>query len=161
MAELFGIAITGWARVIERAARDAELSRGRELPRAGSWSATLVAMLLAPLSRWRRRGRYRRAQREVEALYDEYATHGRLLGRLPTEVDVVQRVVRIYQREKAWKSSRESHSIPTTAEPILRMEPILEMNEVKPPSRQTGTLPREGNREGDTHASQTGRRRAA
>jgi hypothetical protein len=131
MAEVFGIAITGWARVIERAARDAELNRGRELPQAGSWSATVNAMLLAPLSRWRRRGRYRRAQREVEALYEEYAAHGRLLGHLPTEVDVVQRVVQIYQREKRWKSSRQSPAMATGPEPILKMD------EVRLPSRRS------------------------
>jgi hypothetical protein len=155
MAEIFGIAITGWARVIERAARDAELSRGRELPRAGSWSATLCSMLLAPLSSWRRRGRYRRAQREVEALYNEYATHGRLRNHLPTEVDVVQRVVRIYQREKWWKSSRQSPSIATRTNPILRMD------ETSSYPRQSGTLPQDANRETDTQTSETGRRRAA
>ncbi len=155
MAELFGIAITGWARVIERAARDAELCRGRQLPQAGSWSATLSAMLFAPLSRWRRRGRYRRAQIAVEAIYDEYAANGRLRNHLPTEVDVVQRVVRIYQQEKAWKSSLHSHSMAT------RTEPIVKLSKVSPHFGQSGTLPRETNREADTDASQTGRRRAA
>jgi hypothetical protein len=112
-------------------------------------------MMLAPLSRWRRRGRYRRAQREVEALYDEYAAHGRLLGHLPTEVDVVQRVVQIYQREKRWKSSRQSPSI------AARAEPILKMDEVRLPSSRSGMIPQDANRETNTHTPQTGRRRAA
>ena len=155
MAELFGIAITGWARVIERAARDAELSRGRELPQAGWRSATFVAMLLAPLNLSKRRSRYAHEQQSVEALYEEYATRGRLRNHLPAEVDVVQRVVRIYQREKLWKSSRQVPQVAVGDETILKMDEAA-----RTLSHRSGTPPNDTNTTADTH-TQSGGRRAA
>ena len=43
VAELFGLAITGWARVLERAAGDAEATRGNALPTASLSIPTILA----------------------------------------------------------------------------------------------------------------------
>ena len=108
MAEIFGIAITGWARVIERTALDAEATRMRALPQAGSVVAITDAAWRAPIGWWKRARVYRRERQAVEALYEEFMKLGRLREHLPAEADIVRRVIEIYRQDLQWKQLRQA-----------------------------------------------------
>ncbi len=106
LSELFGLAITGLARVLERAASDAEAARGTPLPRAPLLLPTLLAGIDAPLQRsigWFV-ARERRA--EADAIIDEFKRTGTLSEHLPPEVDITHRVVKIFHDERRWKQER-------------------------------------------------------
>lgn len=107
LAELFGLCITGWARVIERAASDAESQIGRPLPIASRGIPTAMATLGIPAGLLLRRLEYNAERRAVEALVDEFRLTGTLKKHLPCEVDIVQRVVHVYEDEKRWRKRRE------------------------------------------------------
>lgn len=107
LAGLIGLAVTGWARVLERAARDAELIRGGPLPQTSLASASAVALLRIPDRRWVRWRASRRERQAVEALVAEYRLHGHVRSRVPAEVDVVQRVLQVREAERRWRDTRE------------------------------------------------------
>lgn len=102
MSELFGLAITGWARVLERAAADAEATRVGALPKASIAWPTTVAVLRAPLRRWGRRLAFQREQHAVLQLVDEFRQTGEVQKHVPAEVDVVHQVVRIHDEQRRW-----------------------------------------------------------
>jgi hypothetical protein len=107
LAELFGLAITGVARIIERAAADAEAIRNKPLPSTPLALPTISALLDGPkdcLATWLTSRRRRRA---VEQLLDEQRRLGRLETALPTEVDIVHRVVQVHHDEQQWKIRRQ------------------------------------------------------
>jgi hypothetical protein len=110
MADLLGLLITGWARVLERAALDAETTRFRPLPPAALLTATIDAALHLPTAVWKRRRYHRQEQRAVEDLYDEFIRLGGLQQHLPVEVDVVQRVIQVHRLERLWEQSRSTLS---------------------------------------------------
>lgn len=107
LAELFGLAITGIARILERAADDAEAARRRPLPRLSLAVPTLLAGIDVPLKRATSWWAVRRERREVEALIDEYRSCGRLFEHLPAEVDIVHRVMEVYREERRWRGGRQ------------------------------------------------------
>lgn len=107
LAELFGLAITGLARVLERAAWDAERRLAGQLPTSSLVVPTLRAVLFIPHRRWISLLRHRRAQRAVQALMEEFMDTGELRHNLPAEVDIVHRVVQVHTDEKRWKQQRE------------------------------------------------------
>lgn len=108
LAELFGLAITGTARILERAAAEAETNVGHPLPRftlIRPWaSATAWAPFRLP---WKwivdREGRL-----EAEAMIREYVATGVVTECLPQEVDITHRVVKVYHDEQRWKEARQS-----------------------------------------------------
>jgi hypothetical protein len=106
MAELLGLSITGWARVLERAAADAEATRPAPLPTADSAVSFLLATVRAPTRLCLRRMVARREQRAVVALVDEFTRTGTLVKHLPHEVDIVHRVTKVHAEEKRWKQAR-------------------------------------------------------
>ncbi len=106
IAELFGLSITGLARVLERAAADAEATRQAPIPTAGTAVPMLVAALCAPARLWQRRIEHRRQRLAVQAMIDEFRRTGTLTDHLPAEVDIVHRVTQIYQDEKRWRQQR-------------------------------------------------------
>jgi hypothetical protein len=110
MADLLGLLVTGWARVLERAALDAESTRCRPLPRAPLLPAIIDAAMFAPIAVWNRRRIHLREHQAVEDLYDEFIRLGRLRDHLPAEVDVVQRVIQVHQLERLWEQSRSTLS---------------------------------------------------
>ncbi len=133
LAELFGLAVTGWARVIERAAADAEAGRGQPLPSASLSLAAVLATIRVPARLWVRRIEDRNEQRAVTKLIDEFQQTGTLRDHVPAEVDVVHRVVRIREQELRWQQSRKQrlastrtvvHAEPIPAEPI-HTEPVV------------------------------------
>jgi hypothetical protein len=110
LAELFGLAITGTARIIERAAADAELTRSQPLPTVGLALSTLGAACNAPQDRMAAWLTSRRRRFAVEQLIQEHRRTGRLEEFLPSEVDIVHRVVEVYHDEQKWKTQRQHRS---------------------------------------------------
>ena len=110
LAELFGLAITGTARIIERAATDAEVIRKRPLPTVGLALSTLSAVLDTPKDRIATWHIVRRRRFAVEQLIEEQRRLGRLEKFLPSEVDIVHRVVEVYHDEQQWKRQRQQQS---------------------------------------------------
>ncbi|MCG8649130.1 MAG: DUF4332 domain-containing protein, partial [Pirellulales bacterium] len=106
LSELFGLAITGLARVWERAAAEAESSAGKPLPKVSLLAASVLAGIDIPL-KWSLRAVARRRRRErVRLLIDEFRRTGTLKECLPAEVDVTHRVVEVYHDELRWKQQR-------------------------------------------------------
>lgn len=107
LAELFGLAITGWARVLERAAADAEAVRRKQLPTAHLLLPTLLATSAAPARLACRWSDQRRDRWEVHQLIKEFFQTGTLRQYLPAEVDIVHRVIRVHEDEKRWNAQRQ------------------------------------------------------
>ena len=103
LAELFGLAITGWARVLERAADEAEHDRGKRIPVQLIAPAVLTATVRGPVGLVQRHMGDRREQREIIAMIQEHAHDGKLVHQIPAEVDIVHRVAEIYHSEKQWQ----------------------------------------------------------
>lgn len=106
-AELIGLAVTGWARVIERAARDAEANRNEILPEVSLTSAMISSVALSPLRLWSQHAHNRNEREAIELLVDEFTQTGKLRKHLPAEVDIVHRVVQINKNERKWKLERQ------------------------------------------------------
>ncbi|MAI72491.1 MAG: hypothetical protein CMM01_16510 [Rhodopirellula sp.] len=103
LAEIFGLAITGWARVLERAAQEAEHDRKKKLPVHLVSPSMLTSACRAPLGWVKQYLGARRDQKEIIAMIGEYANQGKLVRQIPAEIDIVHRVADIYQSEKAWR----------------------------------------------------------
>ncbi|MEO1526698.1 MAG: zinc dependent phospholipase C family protein [Planctomycetota bacterium] len=100
LAELFAIAITAWARVLERVANECESESGYPIPGCHLGSATMGAYLTSPVAWWRRRLRYRFETTAIRSLAEEYFRTGQLRDNLPAEVDIKQRVIKVYHSER-------------------------------------------------------------
>ena len=133
IAELFGLAITGWARVIERAASDAEAIRGQPLPFQSLLIPTTLASLRAPFRRWRCWMADRAEQLAVEELLDEFRQTGELKEHLPAEVDIVHRVVCVHQDEQRWQRERQARL--ASQETVVKVESgTRRRNEIEDPA---------------------------
>jgi len=108
LAETFGITMTGWARVLERAAADAEAFSEAPLIAARPLLAMPGAVARIPLAACGRGVHLWRESEAVERLADEYFRTGRLNRRLPAEVDIKRRVIEVRRRER-------SHLAPASA----------------------------------------------
>lgn len=106
LAQLIGLCVTGWARVIERAAQEAEAARGRPLPRQGTSLATVLAGIRIPRQRWIRFIEHRIEQKKIIALIDEFEATGKLEDNLPSELRIIQRVRQIHTQEREFNRSR-------------------------------------------------------
>lgn len=115
LAELFGLAVTGWARVIERAAADAELAIERPLPEPSVIWGTLLAGTRVPMRLWIRKIDHTHQRQRVEALIAEFESTGKVSQNLPAEVDIVHRVIKVHGDELAWKRRREQLKSTETA----------------------------------------------
>jgi hypothetical protein len=103
LAEIFGLAITGWARVLERAAQEAEHEREKKIPFHLVSPSMLTSTCRAPFGLLQQYLGSRREQKEIISMIDEYANEGKLVHQTPAEIDVVHRVTDIYQSEKEWR----------------------------------------------------------
>ncbi|QDT07912.1 hypothetical protein K227x_63410 [Rubripirellula lacrimiformis] len=106
LAELFGLAITGWARVLERAAGDAEAATGKPIASASLTVGAALASIRVPMRWWIRRIEHRREQECVTRLIREFQRSGTLQENLPAEVDIVHRVVAVHRHEMSWQQQR-------------------------------------------------------
>ncbi len=102
LAELFALAVTGWARVLERAANEAEDERQKELPSQILTPAMVIAAIRGPVARMIRHLSNRKEELEIDLMIQEYASQGKLIQRIPAEVDIVHRVAEIYHSEQLW-----------------------------------------------------------
>jgi len=110
LAELFGLAITGWARVLERAAMEAEAIRCAPIPRYSLTLATLLSTMKVPTRMWLKRVESKIQRIKIQRLFDEYQQTGDVIVNLPSDIDIVHRVVKIRQSEMAWKARRRQSS---------------------------------------------------
>ncbi|MGB7325306.1 MAG: DUF4332 domain-containing protein [Rubripirellula sp.] len=111
LSELFGLAITGWARVLERAARDAESAMGQPIAKASLTAGTALAAIRTPARVWLKRIENRIEQDAVASLVSEFRRTGTLRKNLPAEVDIVHRVADVYQTELASRESRRARRL--------------------------------------------------
>ncbi len=103
LAQLFGLTITGWARVLERAASDAEARLGKPLPSVGLTMATVMATIHVPHRLWLRKIESKAERAALELLIEEYRDTGKVVENLPAEVDIKQRVAKIHADEKLYR----------------------------------------------------------
>lgn len=96
LAELFAVAITGWARILERTACEAE----ENLPAVSLGGTTLAAMLSVPRALLLRRFTNREEREQVATLLDHYTATGNLAPYEPEEVYLVRRVLEVRSRER-------------------------------------------------------------
>ncbi len=127
-AELFGLAITGWARVLERAADDAEAVLRAPLPTASSVWPTITAALRVPGTCWRNRIRARIEDLQIKELVDEYRRTGNLQKHLPAAVDIKRRVIEVYRDERRYRLDRQRRGADTT-QPVVSVFPSAESRE--------------------------------
>jgi len=109
-AELFGLAITGLARIVERAAGEAEARCGVTLPKVGLTMPALLAALQVPEQMWVRRIENFKERLAIKALIEEYRETGTVKENIPDEVYVKQRVMEVRERESAW-ATRQSERV--------------------------------------------------
>jgi hypothetical protein len=103
LAELLGRSVTGWARVIERAAQDTENLLRHPLPVASHTVPLTLAVAGSPFGWWRRRSLQCLEDRRIKALAKEYRRKGYLRKYLPDEVDIKQRVNQVRRDEKIYQ----------------------------------------------------------
>jgi hypothetical protein len=106
-AELFGLAITGWARVLERAAKDAEAVLRTPLPTASSLWPTITAAFCVPGTCWRNHIRAKIEDLQIKELVDEFRRTGELQQYLPAAVDIKRRVIKVYRDERRYRLDRK------------------------------------------------------
>ncbi|KAA5542758.1 hypothetical protein FYK55_14660 [Roseiconus nitratireducens] len=104
LAELFGLAISGWARILERAAGDAEANLRRPLPSCGHRITLAGTIAGCPIHLLKNRVAYWRRRRLIRAVTDEYLRTGHLDRCLPAEVDIKRRVIAVYRDEQQRKA---------------------------------------------------------
>ncbi|WP_417748230.1 DUF4332 domain-containing protein [Rosistilla oblonga] len=86
LAEMFGIAITGWARILERVAEQSIC----KMPNAGLTAATLVAAIDMPVAWILKKISSAKEKSAVAAIFNEYKTTGTVRVNLPPEVRSVR-----------------------------------------------------------------------
>jgi len=108
-ASLFGLAITGLARIWERVADEAEMHGGKTLPQVPLRFDGVLATLQVP-EKWIIKRIYNKAEREeVEKVFEEYNRTGKLVENIPDECYVKQQVWQVYQREAAWRNRSDEN----------------------------------------------------
>lgn len=100
VAELFAVAVNAWARVLERIATEREEESRYQIPTCHLGSATAHALVTVPYAVWRRRLRRQFQTIAIRGLADEYFRTGQLRENLPAEVDIKQRVIKVYHDER-------------------------------------------------------------
>ncbi|TWU58447.1 hypothetical protein Poly51_12250 [Rubripirellula tenax] len=121
LAEVFGLAITGWARVLERAAGDAEAAMGCPIPKRSLSVGAALAAVRSPFRWWVKRVEEHREQDAIASLVSEFQRTGMLVKNLPADVDIVHRVNKVYQDEKTSRENRLSkRAAALAAEPVSR-----------------------------------------
>ncbi|MGV3483082.1 MAG: zinc dependent phospholipase C family protein [Planctomycetaceae bacterium] len=110
-AALFGLAITGLARLIERTASEAEDRTDELLPRVSLTMASVFAVLQIPEQLWLLRGEEKIERKTIEAIVGEYRLTGTVKRNLPTEIYIKQRVLQVRDREVAWNARRREREL--------------------------------------------------
>ncbi len=87
LSELFGVALTGWAHILERAAIDSNV----DIPNAQLSVSSLIATISMPVAWIRRRIESAAEQNAVKEIFDEFRSTGTVTEHLPAEIKVVRR----------------------------------------------------------------------
>ncbi|TWU58317.1 DUF4332 domain-containing protein [Rubripirellula reticaptiva] len=130
LSELFGLAITGWARVLERAARDAESAMGQPIAKASLSASTALAVIRTPARAWLKRIENRIEQDAVGRLISEFRRTGTLQKNLPADVDIVHRVIDVYRTEMASRESRRARRLAAKKIQAAAIQAANETNEI-------------------------------
>ena len=106
VSQLVGLSVTGWARILERAAADAEQRSGQSISTASLTLPMLFSAIRVPDRMWLKRITYQNEREKVQRLVDEFRRTGDVEQNLPSEVRVLQRVRTIYHREKEYRQAK-------------------------------------------------------
>ena len=87
LSGLFGLAITGWAQVLERAANDSR----NKIPGVSVTTATMVAAMKMPSAWIIRRVESAEERKAIQSLFNEFHETGRVVDHLPQEVVSVRK----------------------------------------------------------------------
>lgn len=101
-AALFGLAITGLARVWERVAAEVEAESGTQIPHQSLSFTALLATLQIPERVLVGRIEDKRERQAIELIFDEYRRTGDVVEHMPAECYVKRQVWSVYQREMQW-----------------------------------------------------------
>lgn len=107
LAGLFGIAITGWSKILEKAAEETRA----EIPESSLTLPTLIAGIKMPVGWVLKRIESQSEQSAVRALFEEYQQTGTVTENLPEEVKSVEQE---RQRDRVAEKSRPVRSSPAT-----------------------------------------------
>jgi hypothetical protein len=96
LAELFGVAILGWSRVLERTALEAD----GNLPTVSLVPSAILSGLRIPLGFLLRNIESARERRQVCLLLEHYHTRGEIGEHLPDEVRLIRKVLAVRDAER-------------------------------------------------------------
>lgn len=118
-AEMIGVATMALAKVFERAAETIETRQQRRIARPMPAMTSATACLAAPATLIGRFFARRRLRRRVTRLIEihqrgEVANHD-----LPTEVDIVGRVIDVYQSERRWRDRNRREMMSLDDRPMI------------------------------------------
>ncbi|TWT56394.1 zinc dependent phospholipase C family protein [Allorhodopirellula solitaria] len=130
VSQLIGLCITGWARVLERTAEDAERARDRPLPRRGAVLPLLSAGVSTPRHLLLRSLEHRLERKKVNAMIDEFAATGEVVRHMSSEQRVMEKVCRVYVREREYQRQRASEQSNSDIR-ILPFSPASEDGDIR------------------------------
>lgn len=107
LAELFGLSITGWARVLDRVAQEGESHAKARIPSFSTFWPATRSTLATPFSLWLRRCLSCIEEIEMHELAKEYRETGELKEYLPAEVDIKRRVIKVHRDEKRYQNENK------------------------------------------------------
>lgn len=109
-AEMLGRSVTGLARVFERAADDWQALRGERIPRC-RWSRPWIRDVLGWLPNQIGKRRWQaRQHRRVKRIVNEFHRRGEVIDSLPTEIDIVERVINVNRQERRRAQERRERN---------------------------------------------------
>ncbi len=123
LALMFGMAITGWAQVLQRAANESRVA----IPKTSLSMTTVLATLKMPSAWITRRIESADQHDAVQAIFDEYQATGKVVENLPLEVASVRRERQFDQVDDAPAASNTPASATAasaTAAPPIAAPPI-------------------------------------
>ena len=139
LAGIFGIAITGWARVLERIADESQ----SDFPSVSLMPQTLLASIKIPIAWVIRNIESHQEQQAVRALVREYNTTGTVVENLPTEVKSVRHERENDERKQPVIAQNTSPSaIPKAAAEPAAPDSIGELRPTENRTEKTHDLPR-------------------
>ncbi|MCM2371990.1 DUF4332 domain-containing protein [Aporhodopirellula aestuarii] len=139
LAQLIGLCVTGWARVIERAALEAESSRNQPIPQQGTTLAIVLAGIRTPHQHWIRRIEHKIEQKKITALIDEFEATGTLSKNLPSELRVMEKVRHIYTKEREYNRLRAERQTGSTIQ--ILQEGDADVKKINKPTIQATATP--------------------
>ncbi|MCC9600890.1 hypothetical protein LOC67_09955 [Stieleria sp. JC731] len=107
LAELITLSWVSIAKVIDRVATETEQYTGYDLPECGLKLTTIHAFATSPAGRLRSTIRNHVEKRRLRSMINEYTRDGKLVQYLPPEIDIKQRVIEVYHKERSSSTFRQ------------------------------------------------------